>query len=363
MLHTKIIFVVLALAVSLLCGLLIIPQIVDYCNKRKLFDRPNIRKQHKTLVPRLGGICFLPCMGISFVVATLALYFLNDKQTNISLASVYQLIGVMMVYLVGMLDDVVGVSANRKLVVQILSACCLPLANLYINNLYGLFGIGQIPAWVGMPLTVFFVVAVDNAMNLIDGIDGLCAGLSIIALAGFGMMFAGIDFWVYCVIIAGLIGVLLSYSYFNMFSTRRKIFMGDSGSLTLGFLMAVFFVKLSMNNPLLAPYDGSRMIMAASFLIVPCFDVARVMMERKRLHKPMFSPDRNHIHHRLIDAGCTQHQALGVILALDLCFVAMNCLLLWFGVQFTVILITDIVVFVLFHYLLQLKISNIKQRQ
>ena len=352
-------FVAGAFLLSLVCGLVITPLIVDFCKKRRLYDMPDARKRHKTLVPRLGGICFLPCMGISFVVATLALYFLNDKQTNISLASVYQLIGVMMVYLVGMLDDVVGVSANRKLVVQILSACCLPLANLYFNNLYGLFGIGQIPAWAGMPLTVFFVVAVDNATNLIDGIDGLCAGLSIIALAGFGLMFARIDFWVYCVIIAGLIGVVAAYCYFNVFSTRRKIFMGDSGSLTLGFLLAVFVVKLSMNNPLLAPYDGSRMIMAASFLIVPCFDVARVMMERKRLHKPMFSPDRNHIHHRLIDAGCTQHQALGAILALDLGFVAVNALLLRLGVQFTLILVTDIAVFALFHYLLQLKIRKI----
>lgn len=351
-------FVSGAFLTSFVCGLVIIPQIVDFCRKRCLYDLPDARKRHKTLVPRLGGVCFLPCMCISFLVVALVSFFIDGSHTNISLSNAYLFIGVTMVYFIGMLDDIVGVSAKHKLFVQVISACCLPLANLYINNLYGLFGIRQIPYYIGMPLTVFFVVAVDNAMNLIDGIDGLCAGLSIIALVGFGLMFASIGFLVYYVMIAGLIGVLLSYIYFNMLSKSRKVFMGDSGSLTIGFLLAVFFVKLSMDNPRLAAYDDQRIIMAASFLIIPCFDVIRVMIARKRTHKPMFSPDRNHIHHRLIDAGCSQHQALGAILLLDLCFVALSGLFIWLKVQPTLILTMDVAVFTLFHYCLQRKISK-----
>lgn len=348
-------FVIGAFLTSLVCGFVITPHIVDFCKRRGLYDLPDARKRHNTLVPRLGGICFLPCMVVSFLIATLALYFLQGRQTSISLSSVYLLIGVMMVYVVGVIDDLIGVRARKKLVVQIVSACSLPIAGLYINDLYGLFGIGHIPSYMGMPLTVFLVVAIDNAMNLIDGIDGLCAGLSVIAMVGFGLMFAGIGFWAFCVMIAGLIGVLLSYSYFNIFSKSRKIFMGDSGSLTLGFLLAVFFVKLSMNIPWMEIYDERRMMVAASFLVVPCFDVVRVMIARKRIHKPLFSPDRNHIHHRLMDAGFTPHQALGVILLLALCFVGLNSLLSWIGVQPTIIFVADVAAFALFFWLLERK--------
>lgn len=351
--YTRILLIVMAFAVSLICGMLIIPLIVDFCKRKKLFDKPNSRKQHKTLIPRLGGVCFLPCMCISFFAATGALFAMDGSDANIKVSSFYLLAGAAMVYLIGLLDDVIEISAKQKLAVQIFSACWLIIAGLYFNNLYGLFGIWEIPSCIGMPLTVFFVVAVDNAMNLIDGIDGLCAGLCIVALAGFGVMFANIGLWVYCVLIAGLIGVLLAYSFFNMVSKKRKIFMGDSGSLTLGYLLAVFFVKLSMNIPWLTPYDETRMILASSFLIVPCLDVLRVMITRKRQHKALFCPDRNHIHHRLMDAGCTMRQALGVILLLDLGIIAMNVLFVWQNVQITFILILDILMFISFFYGLQ----------
>lgn len=347
------IFVFGTFLTSLVFGLIVIPLIVDFCKRRKLFDLPDARKRHKTLVPRLGGISFLPCMVLSFFLATLALRLFSEGNAQVSLATIYVLIGVMIVYVTGVIDDIVGVRASRKFIVQAISACFLPMAGLYINNLGGLLGIGAIPYYIGMPLTVLFVVSVDNAINLIDGIDGLCAGLSIIAFIGFGLMFAAIGLWVYCVMIAGLVGVLLAYSYFNVFSKKWKIFMGDSGSLTLGFLLAAFFIKLSMNAPATMPYDGRRLIVCASFLMVPCFDVIRVMMARKKIHKPLFSPDRNHIHHRLIDAGCTPHQALVVVLMLSVCLVALNCVLAWLVVQPTWILLLDIVVFTLFHCRLQ----------
>lgn len=344
-------FIIGAFMVSLLSGMVLIPKIVDICKKRRLFDMPNARKAHTIMVPRLGGICFLPCMGISLFVATQALYLLYDREPNISMSSLYMLIGMMLVYVIGMLDDVIGISAKHKLQVQILSACLLPMANMYIDNLYGLFGIWEIPPQIGMPLTVLFVVAVDNAMNLIDGIDGLCSGLTIIALMGFGLMFVQMDMWVYCVMVAGLVGVLVAYSMYNIFGRSHKIFMGDAGSLTLGFMLAAFCVKLSMNQPDVMPYDEGRMMMAMSFLMVPCLDVLRVMIVRKRAHEPLFTPDRNHIHHRLMDAGFTMHQTLGIIVALDLVIVALTAVLTWLGVQATIVLAADVAVFALFFHL------------
>ena len=339
---------------SFVCGMSLIPVIVDFCKRRRLFDLPDARKRHKTPVPRLGGICFLPCMVFSFFLATFALRFFDaGKQAVISVGSVDVLIGALMLYVVGVIDDIVGVRARRKLIAQIAAACMLPVALLYINNFYGLLGIGEIPFFVGVPLTVFVVVGVVNAMNLIDGIDGLCSGLSIIALLGYGVLFAMAGMWAYVVMVAGLVGVLTAYTYFNMFSTGHKIFMGDSGSLTLGFALSFFFVKLSMVNRMALPMDDHRMIMAASFLIVPCFDVLRVMGARKRMGRGIFTPDRNHIHHRLIDGGCSMHQALAVILLLDLALVGLNALLLWAGVQVTLIAVIDVVAFMGFFKVLR----------
>ena len=338
-----------AFLTSALAGLIIIPLIWRFCHRHGLYDMPDARKRHKTLVPRLGGICFLPCMSFSFAVAVIALLFINGKEAKIHGSSFYLLAGLLLVYIVGVIDDVRGVSARKKFVAQIAGACFLLVSNLYINNLYGFMGIWQIPAWAGMPLTLFLVVFIDNAMNLIDGIDGLCAGLAMIALAGFGVMFARLEMWVFCVMIAGLIGVLAAYCYFNVFSKRRKIFMGDSGSLTIGFILAVLFTKLSMNNPLVMEYDSQRMMMAYSMLIVPCFDVVRVVLVRLRQRKHIFSPDRNHIHHKLMDRGLSPHRALAAILLLALAYIALNGVMLHLGVQPTVVVATDIAAYIAFH--------------
>ena len=134
----------------------------------------------------------------------------------------------------GIVDDILGLSPLIKFIVQIIAACALPLSGLYINNMYGFFGIHEIPYYIGFPLTVLTIVFIDNAINLIDGIDGLAASLSIIALSGFLYMFIVQNVWSYSILIAGLIGVLVAFMYFNLFGSaenNRKIFMGDSGSL------------------------------------------------------------------------------------------------------------------------------------
>lgn len=340
----------IAFVVSLACGMAVTPMVVDYCKRRKLFDKPDARKVHHTPVPRLGGVCFLPCMGVAFAMAALSLYLLSNRQVHVSLMSIGLIVGAMIVYAVGLLDDLIEVRATRKMMVQIVSACCLPLSGLYFTNLYGLLGIWEIPWYVGVPLTVLFVVAVDNAMNLIDGIDGLCAGISLIGLAGFAVMFAHIGVWTYTVALAGLAGVLVAYSYFNLLSKRRKIFMGDSGSLTLGYILATCVVKLAQWLPGGSVFDEHQMVFAMSFLTVPCLDVLRVMFTRKRMGKGLFEPDRSHLHHRLIDAGYTQHQALGLILLLDLDLVALNVVMAWKDVPPTLILVVDMLVFALFCY-------------
>lgn len=341
-------FIVGAFVVSCVCGFVFIPAILKFCREKQLYDLPDTRKRHKTAVPRLGGISFMPSMVISFVLAMLALCLMEGRGVKVSLASLYMLLGTFLVYGTGIVDDVVGLHATPKFVVQIIAACLLPLSGLYINNFYGFCGIQEVPAWVGVPLTVFVVVLIDNAMNLIDGIDGLASGVSIIALSGFCVLFVQMNVWVFCMLIGALVGVLVAYTYYNVFSRTKKLFMGDSGSLTLGYILAFLFVKYSMLTPLMSEYRPQGFLMAYSLLIVPVYDVVRIILVRMRLRKPLFDADRHHIHHKLMDMGMTQHQALVTILLLALFFIVFNEVMSrWLSVTYVVL--ADVVANVLFH--------------
>lgn len=339
---------------SALCGFLFIPALLSFCKKKNLYDMPNQRKVHKCLVPRLGGIAFMPSMLIAFFIVTLIMGSQAvDSKITISSWTLGLLISLLLVYGVGIVDDLIGLDAKVKFVIQIVASAILPLCGLYINNLYGLFGLHEIPFCVGFPLTILVFVFIDNAMNLIDGIDGLAASLSILALGGFLYSFMHNGLVVYAVLIAGLVGVLTAYLYFNVFGNpekNRKIFMGDSGSLTLGFILAFLFVKTSMNNPHVMPFSATRVILAYSLLIVPTFDVVRVVIHRLRIGKPIFDADKSHIHHKLMAAGLSQHRTLGAILLLELCFVVINLSVYEFmGKNFNALLSTDILLFTVFN--------------
>lgn len=328
-----VIYLVLSFVVSLASGMMFIPAIVAFCKKKGLYDQPNARKVHKTNVPRLGGACFAPCMLLSILLSVIA--FNNwspGRNVVVSLWTLYFVLGLLLIYATGLIDDIIGLDAKVKFVVQIIAASLLPLAGLYINNLYGFCGIYEIPYWVGVPLTVLLVVFIDNAVNLIDGIDGLSSGLSLIALGGFLVHYLKEGMWLYGILILGLMGVLLAFMNFNIFghAGRKKIFMGDSGSLTLGFILAFLLVKLMMVNPAVKPVHCNSMVQAFSLILIPIFDVLRVIVVRKKHGRPIFDADKNHIHHKLLRTGLGQHQSLVAILSLALFFIVANSLLLSF---------------------------------
>ncbi|MDO4161208.1 MAG: MraY family glycosyltransferase [Prevotellaceae bacterium] len=333
--------------ISTICGLVFIPIILNFCKKRRLYDIPNERKVHHNAVPRLGGISFMPSMFISFAIA---LAFLNSSEQliTVNLWSFYFLISILLIYCMGIIDDVLGLTPLTKFIVQIIAACILPLSGLYINNLYGFMGIYEIPYIVGFPLTVLAIVFIDNAMNLIDGIDGLAASLAIIALIGFLYIFVTQGVWSYSILIAGLIGVLVSFLYFNLFGEvekNRKIFMGDSGSLTIGFILGFLCIKYSMDNVLVMSDHKFSFIMAFTLLIVPMFDVVRVFLVRIYHHKSPFTADKNHIHHKFMKAGCSQHKTLVMILMLAVFYIFLNHYLLCV-LSNTIVFVVDVVIYI-----------------
>jgi len=345
---------------SIVCGFIFIPIILNFCKEHRIYDIPNLRKVHKTLVPRLGGISFLPSMLIAFSIAMVVMRVQQGEEIVMSLWSIYFLIGCLIIYSIGMVDDIVGIRATTKFIMQIIAACFLPLAGLYINNLYGFLGIWEIPPYIGMPLTVFIIVFIVNAMNLIDGIDGLCAGLSIISLTGFLYLFMQQRVWIYCILISGLIGILVAYSYFNIWGkveNNTKIFMGDAGSLTLGYVLSFLFVKYSMDNPIVMPYRKDGLIIAFSLLLIPIFDVIRVSIARIRHNRGIFDADKNHIHHKLIRTGMSEHQALVTILIMAMVYIFINFGLLniLYG---SIIFAIDIVLYIIFNVLINSVIST-----
>ena len=340
---------------SLVFDFISIPLILKFCKERKLYDIPDFRKRHKQAIPRLGGIAFLPCMLLSFGLVLVIFSIKYSTYESVHLWYLYLLFGFFMIYIIGLFDDILGLTARFKFLVQFFAACCLPTAGIYINNLFGFFGVWTIPSYVGIPLTVFLILLIINAMNLIDGIDGLSSSLSLIALCVYLFVFSAFNAWVICVMCAGLAGSLVAFFYFNMFGKpdkNTKIFMGDSGSLTLGYLISALFVRYLMLYAENGECDYSGVVLAYSALIIPTFDVVRVVLFRIRKREPIFGADRNHIHHRLMDTGITQHKALGIIIAMAISYIIGNVILYRVTENISIIIIADIVIYILFSLLI-----------
>ena len=330
------IYILSAFLLSIICGVVFTPLILDFCKRKRLYDIPNERKVHKNATPRLGGVSFLPSMLLASLITVIAYnHNIHDQQVKVSTWTLGFFFSLLLIYGVGLIDDLVGLGAKTKFSVQIVAATVLPLCGLYINNLYGFCGIHEIPFGIGSVLTVFVIVFVSNAINLIDGIDGLSAGISLIALMGFLVCFVREGIIEYCILISGLAGILIPFLYYNILGKaeeNRKIFMGDSGSLTLGFILGFLFVKFTMDNPNVKHFRLESMMLAYSLLIVPSFDVVRVSLVRLFHKTHIFQADKNHIHHKLMRTGMNQHQALISILAIALVFIFIN-LALWYLIK------------------------------
>ncbi|MBD5267271.1 MAG: undecaprenyl/decaprenyl-phosphate alpha-N-acetylglucosaminyl 1-phosphate transferase [Bacteroides sp.] len=291
---------------------IMIPQILLIAFKRRLFDEQDPRKIHKGLVPRLGGIAFTPvvCFTISLLLGISSLtgrpYMLDEmipNATNIA----FGFCALFTLYLTGLADDLVGVRYLAKFVVQILCSILLISAGLWFSNLHNLFFINALPWWLGMPLTMIVVVFIINAINLIDGIDGLASGLSFAALIIYGTAFFFMKAYIFAVISFAVVGVLIPFFYYNVFGDakkRKKIFMGDTGSLTIGLILAYLSLELYCISMVYgSELRANPFIVAFCPLLIPCLDVVRVFMGRIRRHNNPFLPDKTHIHHKLLAIG------------------------------------------------------------
>lgn len=341
----------LSFAISALLAGIIIPKILLIAFRKNLFDEVNERKVHRGVVPRLGGIAFFPAMLFALFLVIAINLRIGSGLMNVALASKivplsFEICAIILLYLVGIADDLIGVRYMAKFVVQIISAVLLVCSGMYVANLYGILWINEIPIWLSCLFTAFIVVYVVNAINLIDGIDGLASGLSTIALVFYSIVFFQGGEYIFSLVAAATAGTLFPFFYYNVFgdpNKQKKIFMGDTGALTTGMVLVFCAIAVMSARTDFLNVDYNPAMVALSPLIIPCFDVFRVYFHRVRHHRNPFLPDKCHIHHKLLALGFNQAAALMLILGASVAFIGINILLSPY-VNPTLLLILDVLI-------------------
>ena len=293
-----------------------LPAIIAVANAKKLYDRPNERSAHEAPTPSLGGI------GI-FAGAICGIILWAPVQTFGLLQ--YVLAALVLIFLIGVKDDLIPLAPSKKLFGQILAALILVYkSHVKITSFYGVFGVHEVPPLLGFVLSVVIIVGIVNAFNLIDGIDGLAGSIGLLSCLSLGSWFFLANHVEFAVVAFSLAGALAAFLKFN-FSPAR-IFMGDTGAMLIGTVCAVLaikFIELNRELPVSAPvrFDSAPAI-AIAVLILPIFDTLRVFTHRLLRGQSPFHPDRSHIHHQLLDAGFTHLQATAILTGLNVLVIA-----------------------------------------
>ena len=345
--------IVLTFVVSVAGVAFLLPNIVRLAVKNNLFDVPDDRHIHKGQIPRLGGAAFLPVMLVALIVAVMMDSSLSgnilDGTSSLHIRQILVTgIGAVILYLIGMADDLSGVPYWNKFIAQILAALLMCASGVWIDDLHGFLGIHELSVWIGVPLTVLTVLLIVNSINLLDGIDGLASGICIIGMTAFSIVFLRLGYYRFAVVAVAAIGCLAAFYMYNVFGKiekNRKIFLGDTGSLFMGYLLAFLAVKTSMIEP---PFTGYRqsfyIIYAYSVLLLPVYDVVRVFMKRIRRTRNPFLPDKTHIHHKFLALGLSMRQTRLVIFLIAVFFIMMNVTLCYLGMNINLIVLLDIVI-------------------
>ncbi|MDR3266247.1 MAG: undecaprenyl/decaprenyl-phosphate alpha-N-acetylglucosaminyl 1-phosphate transferase, partial [Tannerella sp.] len=330
-------YTIVAFLSSITLALIVIPKILFIAKHHSLYDIPDKRKTHEGNIPRIGGVSFIPCILIS-VMFTFGLFFMNIDKTRGSLPPniaefCFLTCGILFLYLAGVKDDLVGMRYRYKFAFQILASALIVISGVYINNLYGFLGIHELTPWIGIPFTILILVFVVNAINLIDGMDGLASGISIISLCIYGTLYFLHGLWFYAALAFGAVGVLVPFFYYNVFGNAKKgkkTFMGDSGSLSIGLILGFLSVRYLCYTPELFLPLNNAIVIAVSPILIPMLDTVRVMIVRLKKGKNIFEADRNHIHHKLMDIGFENSVSLMIMLFTCISYCVINYLMIHF---------------------------------
>lgn len=252
--------------------------------------------------------------------------------------------GLTAMYLVGVMDDLVGVSLKSKLSIEVLAATLIPLSGARIDHLDGLLGLYELEPWISFPLTIAAVVYVSNTISMLDDIDGLASGMAIIAFAVMAVFCGMANQYLLLMVCVAMVGLLGPFLFRNVLGWRvgwRKLFFGDTGGLTIGYILAYIVISVSRMGGDELPV-GIGMACFGT-LLIPMFDVMRVGITRLVNGRNVFrAGDRNHIHHRLIQAGLQPRQVLMVVLLITAEFIGLNIWGVLKGWNLSLLLVLDV---------------------
>ncbi len=315
-----------------------IPSIIHVADVKGLCDPPGGRRSHTAPTPSLGGIGIFAGLIFAIVLWT-PFYVFGNLQ--------YILCACLIIFLVGIKDDIIEIAPRTKLVAQVMAAAILVFkSEVKITSFYGLFGVTEISDWVAIPLSIFTIIVIINAFNLIDGINGLSGSISTLICGVFGIWFFLTEHTELGVVAFATAGAVVAFLRYNV---SGQIFMGDTGSLMLGLISSILVIKFIEIHKLLpvdAPYAFQSVpAVAIGILILPLFDTLRVFTTRMLKGRSPFSPDRTHIHHLLLDSGFSHLQATAILVLVNVFFIVLvfslqnigtlNLILLIFGLAAT----------------------------
>ena len=332
--------IIYSLITAFLVTFLAIPKLIYFAKKLRLLDDGGDRSSHKGSIPFFGGIAI-------FTGVICSLLFWADNFVNIQ----YALVSILIVFIVGLIDDLRSITAFKKLIGQILATLVLILlGDLQIDNMHGVLGIYELPIWASVSFTIFVVIVITNAFNLIDGIDGLAGGIGLISSLSFGGIALIMEQSDMALIAFTLSGALVGFLKFNTFPAR--IFMGDTGSLVVGMILSVLAINCIkyglVTETHSLPHIGP--LLAISLLAIPLFDSLRVFVVRAINRKGTLTAARDHVHHALIDLGAGHKYTSLILYVVSVIVILFTYVLIIFNVNVNV----SIAILTLFSFLLWL---------
>lgn len=306
--------ILLSAALAFLITFFAIPVIIQITKSKKLFDEPDERKVHKTVIPTLGGVGIFA----GFIIATLMgvpSSFTNELQ--------YFAAAAIVIFFLGLKDDILILSASKKFIGQLLAAgIIIKFGGIQLNNMHGFLGIYEIPRIASIVFTIFTIIVITNSFNLIDGVDGLAGSLGVLTTLVFGTYFYFAGQLTYAVMAYALAGSTIGFLIYNY--SPAKIFMGDTGSLLLGLINSILvikFINVAGNPAVTVPIEAAPAI-GFAVLMIPLFDTLRVFTLRILDRRSPFSPDRTHVHHFLLDIGFNHRKITFTCVGVNIAFIA-----------------------------------------
>lgn len=298
------------------------PYVLRYALRHNIVDNPDARKLHRMPVPVMGGVAVYA----GILAGCLAMFFL------VSGASInWSIMAVTVMMLMGVWDDVKNLPAVLRLFVQFsIVGAYMGFTGYYIGDFFGLFGIHEISPWIGIPLTLVTGVGIINAINMIDGVDGYSSGYGVMASGSFAVLFIAVNQSVWSCLAVITTSALIPFFFHNVFGVKTKMFIGDGGTMMLGFLMTIFALgALSLRRGSELEAQGIGVIaMTLAILCIPIFDTLRVMTARMVRGRSPLKPDKSHLHHLFIDMGFSHLGTAVAILSINFAVIIL-WLLLW----------------------------------